>query len=121
MEYRAVIENFEISQFTQLLQKTRKTTQLVRPSSDKSKEQKPTPQAITVSTVEKRKKSKGREYKSPPPVPCMPKELDVLLDKWIANGVFKSNHVSREPNEDEWRDTCFCWLHNYVQHATIEC
>ena len=55
-----------------------------------------------MSTGEKRKKSKGREYESPPPIPCMPKELDVLLDKWMADRVFKSNNVSREPTEDTW-------------------
>ncbi|KAK9993586.1 hypothetical protein SO802_023289 [Lithocarpus litseifolius] len=38
MEYRDVIENFEISQFTQLLQKARKATQLIRPSFDKPNE-----------------------------------------------------------------------------------
>ena len=32
----------------------------------------------------------------------MPKELDVLLDKWMADRVFKSNNVSREPTEDAW-------------------
>ena len=59
------------------------------------------PQAMTVSTDEKRKKSEGRQYESPPPILCTPKELDVLLDKWIADGVFKPNHVSREPTEEE--------------------
>ena len=34
-EYRVVLENLEISQFTQLLQKARKITQLVKPSSNK--------------------------------------------------------------------------------------
>ena len=43
MEYRAILENLEISQFAQLLQKARKTTQSVRPSSDKQKERKATP------------------------------------------------------------------------------
>ena len=38
MEYRVVLENLEISHFVQLLQKARKTTQSVRPSSDKPKE-----------------------------------------------------------------------------------
>ena len=28
------------------------------------------------------------------------KELDVLLDKWIADEVFKPNQVSREPTEE---------------------
>ena len=38
MEYKAVLENLEISQFMQLLQKARKTTQSVRSSSDRHKE-----------------------------------------------------------------------------------
>ena len=45
-------------------------------------------------------------------------EQDVLLDKWIVDGVFKPNQVSRESTEEEQRDLCFCQLHNYVQHAT---
>ena len=76
---------------------------------------------MMVSTDEKRKKSEGREYKSPPPIPCTPKELDVLLDNWIADGIFKPNHVSKEPTKDKQRDPRFCWLHNYMQHATTEC
>ena len=34
-EFRVVLENLEISQFAQLLQKARKTAQSVKPSSDK--------------------------------------------------------------------------------------
>ena len=76
---------------------------------------------MTVSTGEKRSKSEGKEYESPPPIPSTPKELDVLLDKWIVDGVFKPNHVFREPTEEEWRNLRFCHLHNYVQHATAKC
>ena len=54
MEYRANLKNLEISQFAQLLQMARKTTQSVRTSSDKPKEQRPTPQAMAVSTSEKK-------------------------------------------------------------------
>lgn len=67
-----------------------------------------------MSTSKKRKKLEGREYESPLPIPCTSKELDILLDKWNANGVFKPNHVSREPIEDKQRDPRFCRLHNYV-------
>ena len=95
MEYKAVLENLEISQFTQLLQKARKTAQSVGPSFDKPKEQKTTPQAMAVSTSKQKKKSDKREYETPPPLPCTPKELDVLLDKWIPDGVFKLNRVSK--------------------------
>jgi len=116
-EFRAILENLEISQFAQLLQKARKTAQSVKLSSDKRN----APQAIAVSTRERRRKIEGREYDTPPPIPCTPRELDVLLDKWIANEIFKPNQVSREPTEEERRDPCFCRLHNYVQHPTVEC
>ena len=43
MEYTVVLKNLEISQFTQLLQKARKTAQSVRSSSDRPKERKTTP------------------------------------------------------------------------------
>ena len=76
---------------------------------------------MAVSTSERRRKANGREYDTPQPIPCTPKELDVLLDKWIADRVFKPNQVSREPIEEERRDPRFCHLHNYVQHPTAEC
>ena len=75
---------------------------------------------MTVSTGERRRKIEGREYDTPPPLPCTPKELDVLLDKWIADGIFKPNQVFREPTEKERRDPRFCRLHNYVQHPTAK-
>ena len=116
-EYRAISKNLEISQFAQLLQKVKKTTQSVKPSADKRN----APQAMAVSTSERRRKTDRREYDTPLPIPCTPKELNVLLDKWIANGVFKPNEVSKEPTEEERRDQCFYRLHNYVQHPTTEC
>ena len=84
------MENLKISQFVQLLQKARKTAQSIMPNFDKPKEWRSTLQAIVVSIGEKKRKSGGREYENPPSIPCTPKELDVLLDKWIADGVFKS-------------------------------
>ena len=101
----------------QLLQKARKTAQLVKPSSDKRS----TLQAMAVSTSEQRRKTNGREYDTPPLIPCTLKELDVLLGKWIADGVFKPNQVSLEPTEEKRRDPRFCHLHNYVQHPIAEC
>jgi len=47
-EYKVVLENLEISQFTKLLQKARKTAQLVKPSTDKRN----APQAMAISTDE---------------------------------------------------------------------
>ena len=116
-EFRAVLENLEISQFTQLLQKARKTTLSVKPSSDKRNAL----QAMAMSTGDRRRKREGREYDTPPPLPCTPKELDVLLDKWIEDRIFKPNQVFREPTEEGKRDPRFYRLHNYVQHPIIEC
>ena len=59
----------------------------MRPSSDKRNG----PQAMAVSTSKRKRKADGREYDTLPPLPCTPKELDVLLNKWIADGVFKPN------------------------------
>ena len=76
---------------------------------------------MAVSTGNQKRKTEGREYDTPPPLPCTPKELDVLLDKWIVDGIFKPNQASREPTEEERRDPRFCRLHNYIQHPTAEC
>ena len=85
MEYRVVLENLEISQFAQLLQKARKTAQSIKPSSDRPKEWRSTPQAMVVSTGEKKRKLEGREYKTPPPLAitmytkgdrCAPRKMD---------------------------------------------
>ena len=62
---------------------------------------------MAISTGEQRRKTDGREYDTPPPIPCTPKELDVLLNKWIADEVFNPNQVSKEPIEEEWRDPRF--------------
>ena len=102
MEYRAILENLEISHFAQLLQKARKTAQSVRPISDRPKERRSTLQAMVVPTGERKRKRDRREYETPPP--CTSKELDLLHDKWIANGVFKPNQVSKEPTKEKWRD-----------------
>ena len=54
---------------------------------------------MAVSISERKRKANGREYNTPSPLPCTSKKLDVLLDKWIANEVFKPNQVSREPTK----------------------
>jgi len=71
---------------------------------------------MAVSIGERKRKSNAMEYETPPSLPYTPKELDVLLDIWVANGVFKPNQVSKEPTREEWRDSRFCRL-----HKTAEC
>ena len=62
-EFRAVLENLEISQFAQLLQKAKKTAQSLRPSSDKRN----APQAMAVSTGEEEGKLKRGNIIHPHP------------------------------------------------------
>ena len=64
-------------------------------------------QAMAVSIGERKRKFDGREYDTFPPLPCTPKELDMLLDKWITDGVFKPSQVSKEPTEEDRRDPRF--------------
>ena len=55
--------------------------------------------AMAVSTGERRRKTDRREYDTSPPIPCTPKELNVLLDKWIVDKVFKPNQVLESPQK----------------------
>ena len=73
------------------------------PSTDKRS----APQAMAVSTNEQRRKTDGREYNTPPPIPCTPKELNALLDKWIADGIFKPNQFLGNPQRKSGRTLAF--------------
>ena len=48
-EFRAYLENPDISRFAQLLQKSRKTTLLVKPHIEKTREKKNLPQVLATS------------------------------------------------------------------------
>uniref|UniRef100_A0A2N9ENL2 RNA-directed DNA polymerase n=1 Tax=Fagus sylvatica TaxID=28930 RepID=A0A2N9ENL2_FAGSY len=87
LEFRAHLENLDISRFAQLLQKAQKTALSVKPHVEKPKEKKGQPQVLTVSTVNnKRKKSNERSFEEPPPpVPCTLEEIMAILDKWVAD------------------------------------
>ena len=76
-EYWAHLENLDIHQFAQLLQKARKTTLSVKPSViDKPRaEKRNPPQALAVSSGElaagvKRKRDDSAEQQELPPIPC---------------------------------------------------
>jgi hypothetical protein len=90
-EFRAHLENLDISRFAQLLQKARKTALSVNPHTEKPKEKKSQPQVLTVSIVNnKRKKSSERSFEEPPPpVPCILEEMIAILNRWVADGVIK--------------------------------
>ena len=50
-EFRAHLENLDISQFAPLLQKARKTVLSVKPQVERSRDKKSLPQTLTVSTT----------------------------------------------------------------------
>ena len=124
-EYRAHLENLDIIQFAQLLQKARKTTMSVKPPmAERSKsEKKNAPQALVVSTHEpmvreKRKREEEEEY---PPIPCTDKEMNVVIDKWMVDGVLKPFKPMREPTPEDMRKSLYCRYHRYVGHGTRDC
>ena len=87
-EYRAHLENLDIHQFAQLLQKARKKTLSAKPSfRDKPRvEKRSPPQALAISNEEstagvKRKRDDGVEQQELPPIPYTDKEIRVIVEK----------------------------------------
>uniref|UniRef100_A0A2N9J9P3 RNA-directed DNA polymerase n=1 Tax=Fagus sylvatica TaxID=28930 RepID=A0A2N9J9P3_FAGSY len=96
-EFRAHLENLDISRFGQLLQKARKT-------------------ALS------RKKSNERSFdEAPPPVPCTLEEMKAILDKWVANGIIKLPKIQKKATEKDKKNPKFCYFHRYVHHSTADC
>jgi hypothetical protein len=122
-EFRAHLENLDISRFAQLLQKARKTALSVKPHTEKPKEKKSQPQVLTVSTVNnKRKKSNERSFEEPPPpVPCTLEEMMAILNKWVADGIVKLPEISKKVTEEDKKNPKFCYFHQYVHHSTADC
>uniref|UniRef100_A0A2N9J359 RNA-directed DNA polymerase n=1 Tax=Fagus sylvatica TaxID=28930 RepID=A0A2N9J359_FAGSY len=101
-EFRAHLENLDISRFGQLLQKARKTALSVKPHVEKPKEKKTQPQVLTVSTVNnKRKKPNEKSFEEPPPpVPCTLEEIMAILEKWVAYGIIKLPEIVGHSEEN---------------------
>uniref|UniRef100_A0A2N9FRF5 Uncharacterized protein n=1 Tax=Fagus sylvatica TaxID=28930 RepID=A0A2N9FRF5_FAGSY len=122
-EFRAHLENLDISRFGQLLQKAQKTALSVKPHTEKPKEKKNQPQVLTVYTVNnKRKKSNERSFdEAPPPVPCTLEEMKAILDKWVADGIIKLPEAQKKATEEDKKNPKFCYFHRYVHHSTADC
>ena len=114
-DYRLNLENLCIMQFTDLLQKTRMTTQTIRTKRMSAS------QSMTSSVGEKRKKPDRKVFKEPPAIPCTVEELNHVLDKWIGDGVVRPFTMSKPPTEEERKNPLFCRIHNYVKHSTKDC
>ena len=74
-DYRLNLKNLCITQFTDLLQRTRRTAQTM------STKRMPISQAITTLVGEKRKRPDGKVFEEPPMIPCIAEELNHVLDK----------------------------------------
>ena len=108
------MENLDIIQFAQLLKPS---------TTEKSKsEKKSVPQALSVSSnepmVEAKQKREEEELEEYPPIPCTDEEMNVVIDKWMVDGVLKPFKPSLEPTLEDTRKPFYCWYHRYVSHGT---
>ena len=78
-DYRLNHENLCITQFVDLLQRTRRTTLTIRTKKVSVS------QAIIASMGEKRKRPEGKAVEKPLVIPCTTEELNYVLDKWIGD------------------------------------
>ena len=128
LEYRAHLENLDIHQFAQLLQKARKTTLSAKPSfTDKPRVEKRSPiQALAISDEEstagvKRKRDDGVEQQELPPIPYTDEEIRVTVEKWVADRVLRAIKPSREPIKEDKQSPYYCHYHQYMHHKTKDC
>ena len=94
LEFRANLENLDISQFAPLLQKARKTMISIKPHVEKGRDKKSLSQTLTVSTAaassgSKRKNSTEKVYEEPLPLPFTAEEMMAIFDKWVQDEVIK--------------------------------
>uniref|UniRef100_A0A2N9IKE7 Retrotransposon gag domain-containing protein n=1 Tax=Fagus sylvatica TaxID=28930 RepID=A0A2N9IKE7_FAGSY len=93
-EFRAHLENLDITQFAHLLQKARKTAVSVKPQVEKGRDKKGPPQALTVSTAA------------------------------TASGNKQKNSIEKSPSNltaEEKKDPKYCRYRRYVHHPTVDC
>ena len=99
--YRLNLENLCITQFADLLQKTRRIAQTMRTK------RMPASQAMTASVGEKRKRPNRKVFEESPVIPCTVEELNHVPDKWIGDGMVRPFIMSRPPTEEERKNPLF--------------
>ena len=87
--------NLDITRFTQLLKKDRKTALSVKPHIKKTGEKKKNPsQVLTVSPGDNKRR---KEFEEPPaPVPSTKEEMIAILNRWVADGAISSQKFERK-------------------------
>uniref|UniRef100_A0A2N9I4R3 Integrase catalytic domain-containing protein n=2 Tax=Pentapetalae TaxID=1437201 RepID=A0A2N9I4R3_FAGSY len=109
----------DLVKFAQLLQKARKTALSVRPHVEKTREKKYSPQTLTVSAGDDKRRKKFVE--TPPPVPCTREEMITILNKWVADGVIQLPDVQEEATEEEKKSSKYCHYHRSTKHSITDC
>uniref|UniRef100_A0A2N9I0L2 Integrase catalytic domain-containing protein n=1 Tax=Fagus sylvatica TaxID=28930 RepID=A0A2N9I0L2_FAGSY len=102
-EFRAHLENLDITRFAPLLQKARKTAISVKPQVEKSRDKKSLPQTLTVSTATapsgtKRKNTTDKVYEEPPPLPFTAEEMMAIFDKYVNHSTVDCRTLRWEVN-----------------------
>ena len=125
-EFRAHLENLDITRFAPLLQKVRKTAISLKPQVEKGRDKKNLPQTFTVSTTAaasgtKRKNSMEKVYGEPPPLPFTAEEMMVIFYKWVQDQVIELPKITKQPTTEEQKDPKYCRYHRYVHHPTVDC
>jgi hypothetical protein len=125
-EFRAHLENLDITRFAPLLQKARKTAISVKPQVEKARDKKSLPQTLTESTITtlsgtKRKNPAEKVYEEPPSLPFTTEEMMAIFDKWVQDQVIKLPKISKQPTAEEQKDPKYCRYHRYVNHPTVDC
>ena len=63
-------------------------------------------------------KRKREEY---PPLPCTDKEMNAIINKWMAEGVLRPFKPIQEPTSEDIRKRFYYQDHWYVSHGTRDC
>jgi hypothetical protein len=112
-EFRAHLENLDISWFAPLLQKARKTAIFVKPYIEKGRDKKGLLQTLTMSTAaassrSKRKNSTEKVYEEPLPLPFTAEEMMVIFYKWVQDEVIKLPKITKQPTVEEKKNLKYC-------------
>ncbi|XVF17234.1 hypothetical protein REPUB_Repub10bG0102300 [Reevesia pubescens] len=114
-EFKALLENLKINQFTKLLDAARRTAQSVRSTVARLFKIEIRNRPQTLSTRNYHTKRPRVEH---PLVPFTIDENNVLVDQWFNGDVLYQNPNAKVPTEDDKRNPQYCRAHHYVHHPT---
>ena len=69
----------------------------------------------------KHKRDDGTEQHELPPIPCINKEIKVIVEKWVADRALRVIKPSRKPTKEDKQSPYYCHYHQYVHHKPRDC